>query len=200
MAYNDKYFSPPMRDETFLRARGFAPDGLRSGGIISPRLVELPNGTVLFRLYHDHNKRTGEWWSTPHELSLVSDYFARSGPAFAVGRAEGKGILHATLAVRHDWSGKSPLHLELFLVIRLAQPLKAYHGEGDHAPDASQTQVQKSVHIIDQSNRQRLVRQIFLPRPWEYQQALVSIEHGHTDTGLQSALKRFRRSPLSFEI
>jgi hypothetical protein len=136
MACNDKYFAPPVRDQTFLRARGFDAEGFRSGGIISPRLVELPIGTVLFRLYHDPKKRFGEWWSTPHELSTISDYFARSGPAFATGRAEGKGILHATLAVRHDWSGNSPQHLGRFLAVRLAESLKAYHGEGDHAPMA----------------------------------------------------------------
>jgi hypothetical protein len=33
--------------------------------------------------------------------------------------------------------------------VRLAAALKAYHGEGDHAPDASQTQVQKAVYIVD---------------------------------------------------
>ncbi len=200
MAYNDKYFASTMKGQTFLRARGFDPTGIRSGGIISPQLVELPSGSFLFRLFHDPKRRWGEWWSTPHELSLVSEYFARSGPAFAVGRTEGKGILHATLAVRHDWSGNSQQHLGLFLVARLTEPLKAYHGEGDHAPDASQKQVQKGVHIIDQSHRQRLVQQIFLPSPWEYQQAFVSIHEGTTDTGLQSALKTFRRGPLPFEV
>lgn len=200
MGCNDGYFAPSARDQTFLRARGFDAAGLRSGGIIRPLLVELPSGTVLFRLYHDPKKRLGEWWCTPHELAVISDYFARSGPAFGTGRTEGKGILHATLAVRHDWSGHSPQHLGQFLVVRLAEPLKAYHGEGDHAPDASQRQVQKTVRIIDQSNRQRAARQIFLPRPWEYEQALVTIQEGPTDVGLLNALKTFRRGPLPFEL
>src|SRR3954454_21028868 len=79
MAYNDKYFAPSMQQETYLRVRGFSADGRRSGGVISPQLVELPVGTVLVRLYHDPTRRFGEWWSTPHELRLVSEYFARSG-------------------------------------------------------------------------------------------------------------------------
>ena len=45
--------------------------------------------------------------------------------------------------------GNSPLHLGMFFAVRLAAALKAYHGEGDHAPDASQTQVQKAVYIVD---------------------------------------------------
>ncbi len=200
MACNDRYFTPPARNDTLLRARGFDPKGLRSGGIISPRLVELPGGAILFRLYHDQKKRYGEWWSTPYELSVISDYFGRSGPAFAVGRPEGKGILHATLAVRHDWSGSSSQHLGRFLVVRLTESLKAYHGEGDHAPDASQGQVQKAVRIIDRSNRQRFARQVYLPRPWEYQQAFVLMHDDATDTGLLSALKTFGRGPLTFEV
>jgi hypothetical protein len=200
MACNDQYFASPVRDQTFLRARGFDPAGLRSGGIISPRLVELPSGIVLFRLYHDPKKQLGEWWSTPHELCLISEYFARSGPAFAAGRTEGKGILHATLVVRHDWSGNSPQHLGRFLVVRLAEPLKAYYGEGDVAPDASQRQVQKGVLIIDRNKRHRRPRQVFLPKPWEYQQALPSIQEGDTDIGLLSALRAYGRGPLSFEI
>jgi hypothetical protein len=199
MAGNDRYFSPPMRDQTYLRVRGFDAEGRRSGGIINPQLVELRSGTVLVRLYHDRSKRFGEWWSTPHELRLVTEYFARSGPAFATGRTEGKGILHATLAVRHDWSGNSPLHLGQFFVVRLAESLKAYHGEGDHAPDASQRQVQKAVRITDSANRQRFARQIFLPRPWEYERAFVVMHEGTTDTGLPRALTMFDRGPLPFE-
>ena len=200
MSCNDRYFAPPLRDQTYLRVRGFDVEGRRSGGIISPQLVELPGGTVLFRLYHDRNKRFGEWWSTPHELQLISDYFARSGPAFATGRAEGKGILHATLAVRHDWSGNSPLHLGQFFVVRLAEPLKAYHGEGDHAPDASQRQAQKAVRITDRSGRQRVTRQVFLPKAWEYERAFAVVYEGATDTGLLGALKTFARGPLPFEV
>jgi hypothetical protein len=189
-----------LRDQTYLRVRGFGVEGRRSGGIVSPQLVELPGGTVLFGFYHDRNKRFGEWWSTPHELRLISDYFARSGPAFATGRTEGKGILHATLAVRHDWSGNSPLHLGQFFVVRLAEPLKAYHGEGDHAPDASQRQVQKAVRIVDGSNRQRMARQVFLPKTWEYERAFVVMHEGTTDSGLLGALKTFARGPLPFEL
>ena len=142
----------------------------------------------------------GEFGGHGNVAAIVTDYFARSGPAFATGRAEGKGILHATLAVRHDWSGNSPLHLGQFFVVRLAEPLKAYHGEGDHAPDASQRQVQKAVRIIDGRNRQRMARQIFLPKAWEYERAFVVMHEGTTDSGLLRALKTFARGPLPFEL
>ncbi len=54
MAANDKYFVPPEATQTLLRVRGFSPNGLRSGGIEAPQIVELPAGTVLFRLYRSH--------------------------------------------------------------------------------------------------------------------------------------------------
>ena len=52
-------------------------------------------------------------------------------------------IVGKTLAVRHDWAANTPLHLGQFFAVQLGVTLKAYHGEGDHAPDASQTQVHK---------------------------------------------------------
>ena len=198
MVCNDAYFLAPLRDDTYLRARGFAANGLRSGGLIEPVLVDLPAGTHLIRLYHDRKRRFGEWWSTLNELSLIIRYFARSGPAFATGRSQGKGILHASLAVRHDWAGNSPDHLGRFVEVRLSEPLKAFHGEGDHAPDSTQTQVQKAIRIIDQSNRQRLVRQIFLPKPWEYQHAFLEL-HDDDSAALEGAVQRFSGGPLPFE-
>ena len=45
MALNDKYFAPPEATETLLRVRGFSPNGLRSGGIETPQIVNLPAGT-----------------------------------------------------------------------------------------------------------------------------------------------------------
>ena len=83
-------------------------------------------------MYHDPTKAYGEWWATPHELAVIAGYFGRGGPAFDEGRSGGKGILHATMAVRHDWGGNSPLHLGMFFAVRLSAALKAYHGEGDH--------------------------------------------------------------------
>jgi len=53
MAANDKYFVPHEATQTLLRARGFGAGGQRSGGIVSPQIVGLPAGTVLFRMYHD---------------------------------------------------------------------------------------------------------------------------------------------------
>jgi hypothetical protein len=56
MAANDQYFVPPEATQTLLRARGFSASGQRSGGIASPQIVDLPAGTVLFRMYHDPTK------------------------------------------------------------------------------------------------------------------------------------------------
>jgi hypothetical protein len=104
MALNDKYFVPPEATQTLLRVRGFGVDDKRSGGLVSPQVVDLPAGTVLFRMYHDARRDYGEWWATPRELAVIASYFGRGGPAFDEGRSSGKGILHATMAVRHDWA------------------------------------------------------------------------------------------------
>jgi hypothetical protein len=199
MAANDKYFVPPEATQTLLRVRGFSANGQRSGGIVSPQIVDLPAGTVLFRMYHDPTKAYGEWWATPRELAVIAGYFGRGGPAFDEGRSGGKGILHATMAVRHDWGGNSPLHLGMFFAVRLSAAFKAYHGEGDHAPDASQTQVQKAVYIIDASGRQRRGRQIMLPRAWEYEPNLPRIAGGMSSQSLLDEVARHRRQRLPFE-
>lgn len=200
MARNDRYFTPPLATQTLLDVRGFSATGPRSGGIIDPQIVEIPAGTVLFRLYHDAGRRFGPWWFTPYEMKQVIDYFGVSGQAFAAGRAQGKGILHATLAVRHDWASNSPLHLAQFVSIRLNEPLKAYHGEGDHAPDATQTSNQKAYQIIDSSGVQRGVRQLYIPELWTYQAAFTYMSHYPTDTVLIGAVERHRRGPLPFEV
>jgi hypothetical protein len=75
MASNDQYFVPPEATQTLLRARGFSASGQRSGGIVSPQIVDLPAGTVLFRMYHDPTKAYGEWWATPRELAVIARYF-----------------------------------------------------------------------------------------------------------------------------
>lgn len=199
MIRNQHYFAPPARTDTYLRVRGFDPSGQRSGGIKDPVEVLLPASTILFRLFHKPNTHLGEWWFTAFEMSQVVSYFARSGPAFAVGRAQGQGILHATLAVRHDWSNDNPLHLAQFVVIRLNEPLKAYYGEGDHAPDSSQTRVQKAIRIIDAKGVQRCVRQVFIPELWRYPVAITDLGHHPTDTVLLGAVEKYRRPPLPFE-
>lgn len=199
MTANDKYFIPPEATQTLLRARGFDLKGLRSGGIEAPQIVILPAGTVLFRMYHDRTRLYGEWWATPRELTEIADYFARSGAAFDEGRIAGKGILHASLVVRHDWSRNNPLHLGMFVAVRLTVTLKGYHGEGDHAPDASQTQAQKAVYIVDKSGRQRRARQIMLPKPWEYEPNLPRLVGGMSGQPLLDAVGRYSGQRLSFE-
>ena len=200
MAANQSYFDPPDDRETFLRARGFTAQGVRSGGIRSPQAVSLPKDTQLVRLFHDPTRIFGEWWCTPYEMANIIEYFARGGAAFDEGRSTGKGILHGTLVVRHDWGGNSPLHLSSFIVVKLADDLKAYHGEGDVAPDATQTQAQKPVLIMDSAtSRQRGARQIFLPKPWEYQSLLPQMLTGTGSSSLLAAVAAVGQGPLPFE-
>ncbi len=196
MAVNDTFFQPPSWRDTRLAAGGFSASG-KSGGIINPAVVDLPAGSTLFRLYHDPTREIGEWWITPYELSVIIEYFGRSD--LGIGRSSGKGIFHATLAVRHDWSSNNPLHLGRFLVARLNSPLEACHGEGDHAPDASYSNVQKTVYIIDHTRRQRKARQIFLPQAWTYKSALQVVDRGMSDTDLIGALGRTGSTKLIFE-
>ena len=103
------------------------------------------------------------------------------------------------MAVRHDWGGNSPLHLGMFFAVRLAAAMKAYHGEGDHAPDANQTQVQKAVYIIDASGRLRRPRQIMLPKAWEFKASLPRIAGGTSSQTLLGEVARHKRQRLPFE-
>jgi hypothetical protein len=199
LSRNSTYFQPPAVKETYLRVRGFNPQGQRSGGLILPVEVDLPAGTILVRLYHDVLKKFGEWWFTPQEMHRVADYFARSGPGFTVGRSQGNGILHAVLAVRHDWSHNDPQHLGRFFAVRLGEPLKAYHGEADDAPNPGYGQMQKAARILGTGGEQRRVRQVFLPHPWEYKGAFSELGDHWTDAALLGAIERYRRSPLYFE-
>lgn len=198
MARNDKLFEPPLAQKTRLAVRGFDALGQRSGGIVDPQIVEVPANTVLFRLYHDSRRRFGEWWFTPYEMKQVLDYIGIAG-AVTMERAEGKSYLHALLAVRHDWSNNSPRHLDQFVSIRLNEPLKAYHGEADHAPSTGYTDMQKAHRFIDTHGVQRCMRQIYLPKLWEFQAAFTYMSHYPTDTVLNGAVERHRRGPLPFE-
>ncbi len=172
-AANSAEFSGAKAKQTLLRVRGFdLKTGARSGGIRNPQIVQLPPSAVVLRLYHDPARRFGEWWWTPHEMNQIIDYFGRTGAAFGEGRTQGKGILHATLAVRHDWAGATADHLGLLTVIRLSRPLEAYQGEGDVAPNAAQDRTLKPVQITDEHGRRRGCRQLFLPALWNYQSAL----------------------------
>jgi hypothetical protein len=199
MAANDMHFQPPLLRDTLLAARGFGVSGARAGGIINPSVVEIPAGSCLFRFYHDPSRDYGEWWATPYELSVIVEYFGRGAGAIGEGRQQGKGILHATFAVRHDWAQGTPLHLGTFLVARLNDPLKAYFGEGDHAPDATQKSVQKAIRIIDHTGNQRLGRQVFLPKAWTYKASFPRISGGTSDTDLLNTLRRTNTNRLPFE-
>jgi hypothetical protein len=201
MTANIRYFQGADGRNTLLRARGFGDGGMRTGGIVSPRIVEVPVNAILFRSFHNPARRFGEWWFTPHEMAQIADYFGVSSEGLAIGRSVGKSIMHATLAVRHDWGGNSPDHLGRFLVIRLTAPLTAYHGESDHAPDATFRQMQKAVRIFDRTGRQRFARQVVLPKFWDFQACcqVLPLAADSTDADLMAAVARFGNGPLPFE-
>lgn len=207
MAVNDVDFRGKRASETYLEARGFdRVTGMRSGGIVDPQTVVLPAGSVLFRLYHVplDTARFGGWWFTPSEMKLVIDYFARDGAAFATGRAQGKGILHATLAVRHDWSRyrgspPSPDHLGNFLVVRLRDAFRIYFGPADVAPSEDQRQVQKPVEITDAAGRRRRVWQVFIPAMFSYRDRCENLMHGQvgqSDSDLIRTVDRYAGTRL----
>lgn len=195
-AANAAVFAGPA---AYLEARGFTKSGHRTGGIQHPKLVNLPVGTRILRLYHEVNRRFGAWWMTLHELDTIVQHFARGGDALAEGRSEGRGVFQATLAVRHDWADGSPLHLSRFVLVQTLLPLQAYWGEGDVAPGADHKSTQKPVAINAPDGR-RPACQLFLPFCWTYQaDALQTMQEGHTDSGLLAALDRFGAPPLDFE-
>jgi hypothetical protein len=190
-----------MLRTTYLKARGFdAKSGARTGGIKGPQVVDLAPGTVLFRTYQDPARLLGEWWFTPHEMAQIIDYFGWEGPGFSEGRAQGKGILQATFAVRHEWGARSPGHLGLVAAVRLIAPLKAFFGAGDVAPDASQKEVLKPVQIGDGAGSWRGVRQVYLPEAWTYQASFTVLERDiPTDVNLIRVVKAHDSGPLPFE-
>jgi hypothetical protein len=199
MFKNASCFASPNTEQTFLRARGFDDRGERSGGLCNPRVVNLSSGTTLYRLYQDPKRKLGEWWFTPQEMQLVAEYFARSGPAFADGRKQGKGILHAVLAVRHNWGDHKPGHLGRFWVVQLREHLMAYFGEADDAPGSGQAAMQKAGRIAGSDGFQRRVRQIFLPKAWEYAESFSGLSEHLTDATLLRAIHEHRGSALYFE-
>lgn len=205
MTVNKSFFEGPA---AYLRARGFDDRGNRSGGILAPKVVEVPPGAILFRFFHRTDRKFGEWWSTAHELASVLDHFAREGPALAAGRSEGKGVLHAAYAVRHDWSKDGAVpgseastdHLGRFICGRTLTSLSAYYGDGDDAPSADKTSVQKAVRILGKGGSQVRVRQLFFPSCCKYQDKFgLYIEDGCTDTELLNAVRKYQSGPLAFE-
>lgn len=196
---NENLFRGAGSSTTYLEARGFSASGARSGGIVEPKLVVVPQGALLFRFFHDPTKQFGAWWATPSEVANVVEHFARDGAAFDVGRSQGKGILHASFAVRHDWGNCDPDHLGRYMLVRLREPLMAYHGEGDVAPDGSQTQVQKPAQIRV-NGRMRAPRHLFLPKCWTHVGALDVLNAGHTATGFLAQLSGTSTAALPFEI
>lgn len=194
MFRNSDHFSPEKLATTYLRARGFDADGFRSGGIVAPRQVALLEGAVLVRFYQAAERPWGNWWITPNELAALRRHFAREGAAFACGRDEGKGILHATLAVLLGWSD-----LQRFMVVSLREPLLAMYGEGDEVCVANYSRVHKVSRIFDEHGRHRPVRQVFVPEAWSYSSCMVRLADGVTDHDLLGTLDQLRYQPLAFE-
>jgi hypothetical protein len=200
MSYiNQRYFEPPLFQQSYLQARGFDSQGQRSGGITSPREVAVPAGTVLLRLYHETARKFGGWWFTGCEMQRVLVHFGRSGPALADGRPAGEGILHAVLAVRHDWAAANPKQLGRLVAARLRDPLRAFFGEADDAPNPSFAENLSAQRIVLADGTQRRVRQLFLPHLRDYRGALLDLGSHDTDCALNGAVERYRQAPLYFE-
>ena len=181
-----------------LRVRGFSANGARSGGIIVSQIVELRAGTVLFRVYHEPT-RTTENGGPRRVNSGWSPVTSGAAGRPSTPDVPAAWAFHNALAVRQDWGANSPLHLGLFFAVQLGVALKAYHGEADHAPDASQTQVQKAGYILDDLGRQRRVRQVMLPKPWEYKASLPRVIGGLSSQFLPVAVSRYSGQRLPFE-
>jgi hypothetical protein len=202
---NARFFEGEAAAGTYLTARGFDRSGNKAGGIIAPKRVEVEPGAILFRLFHVERQTFGQWWSTAAELERVFDYFGREGAAAAEGRPAGKGILHATLVIRHDWSRPSagsppsPDHLGRFVCATPTVALTAYFGVGDDAPSEDKRSVQKAVKILGPGGAQLGVRQIFFPNCWEYQDRFAVLDSGWTDSNLLPSLRKHRQGRLDFE-
>jgi hypothetical protein len=195
---NELLFVEPTLRHTFLAARGFDPQGSRTGGIVHPTRVELNPGNLIVRFFQDERGRWGQWWATPRELSRVVAHFGREGEAFDSGRAQGKGILQGTLAVRHEWGGLNPEHMARFWIARVAKPLLAFYGEGDVAPSADQKQTLKPVQIGGADGKRRSAMQVFLPQLWEHKDALQQVGEGAA-ADLASQIQAYAGQRLPFE-
>jgi hypothetical protein len=207
MIVNENFFNDPLYRDTYLEARGFSKDGSRTGGIVDPRKVVIPAGTVLGRFFQSAKGRYGQWWWTMAEMDTIVAYFGRYGTdpdagGFGTGRKEGKGIVQGTLAVRADWreSGSTVAeHMEHFCFGRTTCEVMAFYGDGDVAPSADQRSVLKPVQIADASGTRRGARQLYLPKLWTYDKAITIIEEGASDSDLLAALTRQSNGALYFE-
>ena len=182
-------------DESLLGARGFDPQGNRLGGITTPTQVIVPRGAVLIRTYGGPKATPdGQWWFTVCELQTLLSYAGHDD--LAQGRSQGRGLLHAFLAVlRVEWESTC----EFYAVVALRRPLYAFHGEGDHALYAA-SGGQKAA-LMRVNGRQRGMRQLFLPRLWEYRAALTwRVVRGNVDRGLVAEFGRAPVPRLPFEL
>ena len=155
--------------------------------------MTVPNGAVLVRTFGGDAKAMGQWWFTLHELSGLLNYLGHTN--VAEGRQTGKGVLHAFFAIlRHEWKSTC----ESFTVVELQKPFYAFYGEGDHATHGG-AGGQKAALIVSRGV-QRGVRQIMLPKLWEFKSAVASrISQGNTDRELVAVCRRFPTRLLPFE-
>lgn len=209
MATNASYF-PGGRPTTdvLLKARGFAADGSRSGGIKLGGPVSVPGGALLLRLYGGSDG-IGDWWLTPYELTLIIKAMGVDTAALAVGRADGKSALHGLFGLLLEWYRKNPaddteppnpLQIGRFIVARTGMGLSAMYGEGDVATRADFARTLKPAQIIV-GGVQRAARQLFFPNARDYRTAfnVIAQSDSSTDTGLMSVLASQNWTRLSFE-
>ena len=178
-------------DDAYLRARGFGADGSRYGGIAAPKQVTVPIGATLFRVFKAGDGM-GQWWMTAAELRALMDHIGHTD--LAMGRTEGKGALHAFLAIHIAEFDNT---CEFFVTARVAKPAYAFYGEGDHLLGAKAGRKAPKITV---AGRQRGMCQVFLPSLWEYKSALAIGAPQRVENQLANTLARTSTINLSFEV
>ena len=90
------------RKDALLSAMGLN-GTFAGGGIVNPRPVMIPPGSIILRCYGATGGRIGSGKNTPRELHALVENSGRSGAAFDSGRKDSKGYLHAGNDVLEEW-------------------------------------------------------------------------------------------------
>lgn len=190
MTVNQHYYILSNKTAAYLEARGFDQQGNRSGGIVAPKLVTVPAGTIMVRTYSQADE-FGQWWLTAHELHRLLRHSGRA--TFAEGRPAAKGMIHGALALKEAWN-----NAQLFICAAPTEDLTAYYGLGDDAADATSTL--KVAKIIGAHGTQTRVRQLYFAKCWEYAALFRRIAHGWTDSALANSVRGQDKGAVNFEL
>ena len=193
---NDKYFKGGSKEDYYDSK--FKEGGIyRKTGHKLPHQVILPTDSYLMR-FHDGDIRNeyGEWWSSPHELYLVLNYYSRwldcnnitlrKNLLVKTSSIANMGIMHAVSAIRRDWADKCPSkQLASFTLIKTKQPMKIFYDEGVIATNKKKNNFILPPEPIEVDGKRWVVRQVCIPRFWDYQKDVADkIDCGETDSNL----------------